>query len=296
MLRKSGVNCVILDKANFPRQKPCAGWITPEVFKALQISPEEYPKSLTRFSSFQVSLFGFSFRFPTKQYAVRRWEFDTWLLERSDIEIIKHQVDHITRQDDLFIIDGAYSGKVLVGAGGTHCPVQRTFFDRQFSSRKSGLIIAREEEFTYSIVDDRCHLWFFENGFPGYSWYVPKTGGYINVGIGGNSKKLKARGETLKQYWDRLVAKLSESGLVNDHEYNPLGYTYFLRQQSKKADLENVYLAGDALGLATRDMGEGIRPAIMSGLLAAKAIIAREKYTLESIPKFSFPSLLRQRK
>jgi len=231
-----------------------------------------------------------------KQYAVRRWEFDTWLLERSDVEIIKHQVDHITRQDDLFIIDGAYSGKVLVGAGGTHCPVQRTFFDRQFSSRKSGLIIAREEEFTYSIVDDRCHLWFFENGFPGYSWYVPKTGGYINVGIGGNSKKLKARGETLKQHWDRLVAKLSESGLVNDHEYNPLGYTYFLRQQSKKADLENVYLAGDALGLATRDMGEGIRPAIMSGLLAAKAIIAREKYTLESIPKFSFPSLLRQRK
>jgi flavin-dependent dehydrogenase len=40
---------------------------------------------------------------------------------------------------------------------------------------------------SYPFSDERCHLWFFEDGLPGYAWYVPKADGYLNVGIGGSA-------------------------------------------------------------------------------------------------------------
>ena len=48
-LVKNGVDCIILDKQEFPRSKTCAGWITPQVFQDLNINPEEYPHQLTSF-------------------------------------------------------------------------------------------------------------------------------------------------------------------------------------------------------------------------------------------------------
>jgi len=54
----------------------------------------------------------------------------------------------------------------------------------------------------------------------------------------------------------------------------------------------NAFLAGDALGLATRDMGEGINAAIQSGLRAAEAITRGCDYSVDSIPRYSLPALL----
>jgi flavin-dependent dehydrogenase len=34
-LKRQGVDCLVLDKEPFPRGKPCAGWITPEVVEDL---------------------------------------------------------------------------------------------------------------------------------------------------------------------------------------------------------------------------------------------------------------------
>jgi len=58
----------------------------------------------------------------------------------------------------------------------------------------------------------------------------------------------------------------------------------------------NAFIIGDAAGLATLDMGEGIGPAIQSGIRAAEAIISGQEFSLRSINKYSFPSLLGFRK
>lgn len=295
-LQQHGIDCLILDQEVFPRQKPCAGWITPALFTTLGITPAEYPHGLTRFSSFQISLRGIKFKLPTKQYAIRRLEFDAWLLERSGVELLTHRVTRIEQQDNYFKIDEKYAANYIVGAGGTRCPVRRALFDDQDPPRKKALIIAKEEEFPYPIKDNRCHLWFFEGGLPGYAWYVPKTDGYLNVGLGGSAARLKARGETLNQHWDRLVERLAELGLVNNYAFKPLGYSYYLRQPSVEGRIGNAFLVGDSLGLATVDMGEGIGPAVQSGLLAADAIVHGQNYSTVTIPRYSFPSLLLLRK
>ncbi len=131
---------------------------------------------------------------------------------------------------------------------------------------------------------------------PGYAWAVPKTGGYLNVGIGGAAAGLKKRGTSLDQHWQRLIHKLAELNLVRNHDFHPLGYSYYLRPRNLTPRQGNILLTGDSLGLATRDMGEGIGPAIQSGILAADSIASGSAYSLKSIPRFSLPSLLRLRK
>ena len=41
-LRQAGLDVVVLDQAQFPRDKVCAGWITPPVLTALGIDPQDY--------------------------------------------------------------------------------------------------------------------------------------------------------------------------------------------------------------------------------------------------------------
>ena len=54
-----------------------------------------------------------------------------------------------------------------------------------------------------------------------------------------------------------------------------LGHAYLLYGVSERKPVDDgVLLIGDAVGLAYKQSGEGIRPAIESGLLAARAIIA----------------------
>jgi flavin-dependent dehydrogenase len=55
------------------------------------------------------------------------------------------------------------------------------------------------------------------------------------------------------------------------------------------AQIDNIFLIGDAAGIATRDMGEGIGPAVQSGILAAEAIASGKKLPLNSVKKNSFP-------
>ncbi len=295
-LQRHHVPCLVLDRAAFPRVKPCAGWITPEVFTHLAMLPEDYPHSLTTFSTFNISLRGLKFRLPTHQFAIRRVEFDAWLLARADVDVQQHQVQHIEVRDGRYVVDDQFSAAFIVGAGGTHCPVRRQIFDTGPNSTRTGLIITREEEFPYNITDHRCHLWFFQNGLPGYAWYVPKAGGYLNVGIGGSAARLKAKSQTLNGHWARLVTHLDQTGLVSGHAFQPMGYSYYLRGKVPQGRLGNALLVGDALGLATKDMGEGIGPAIYSGLLAADAIIHNRPYEISAIPRYSIPSLLRLRR
>ena len=295
-LRQHGLDVLILDKADFPRQKPCAGWVTPSLFRLLNLSPTEYPLGLTHFTSFEISLKGLKFHLRTDQYAIRRLEFDHWLSSRSGAQVVTHKVSRIEQYGDKFILDGQFEARYLVGAGGTHCPVRAKYFPRVTTEREQGLIIAKEEEFSYPVRDWRCHLWFFEDGLPGYAWVVPKTDGFLNVGIGGSAIGLKKRGVSLGRHWQRFIHKLAEVHLVEDHIFHPLGYSYYLRQGNPTTRLGNALLIGDSLGLATRDMGEGIGPAIQSGILAAESIATGAAYSLKSIPRLSLPSLLRLRK
>lgn len=295
-LKQDHIRTIVLDKSSFPRFKPCAGWVTPQVLRWADVDINDYPFGLTEFTSFDVAIKGFQFKLPTHQYSIRRYEFDHWLLQQADPEFHVHDAREICLENGDYVVDGEFKAHYLVGAGGTHCPVYKMVFSKENPKVPGALIVAQEEEFQYNVHDTRCKLWFFENKLPGYAWYVPKKDGYVNVGVGGFAGELKRRADTLKNHWNYLVRHLEEAGLIVDRTYKPAGHSYFLRQRLPEIQIGNAFLAGDALGLATLDMGEGIGPAIRSGQLAAEAIISGKPYSVDSIPRYSFPSLIGLRK
>lgn len=270
-LIQHGLDCLVLDRCDFPRLKLCAGWITPAVLRDLQIKPGEYPHGLLTFRSFSIHIGGRLWRLPTKQHSIRRYQFDEWLLRRSRAPVEQHEVRQIVRTKTEFILDDRFACRYLVGAGGTHCPVARTFFSETNPRGRPALVVTQEAEFEHELLNDRCHLWFLEDGLPGYSWFVPKGGGYVNIGVGGMVERLENQKDKIRRHWDQLMEKLMREAFIRTVP-EPKGHSYYLREPGRRMELDRVYIIGDAAGLATVDMGEGIHPAIHSGLQVAEAI------------------------
>ncbi len=286
-LVRAGLDVLVLDRAAFPRLKLCAGWVTPEAMADLELAPADYPHSLLTFDRLRLHWKFLSAAPATRQHSIRRYEFDAFLLERSGAEVVQHNVRSVRRDGDDFVLDDAFRCRYLVGAGGTACPVYRALFhDRH--PRAGGLQTATlEQEFEYEWQDSDCHLWFFDDGLPGYAWYVPKARGWVNVGLGGIAEQLKARDGHLRQHWQAFVARLRAQGLVRYDDYAPKGYSYYIRGDVAGVRDGNAFLVGDAAGLATRDLCEGIGPAVQSGLRAARAIVEDADYMLEDVQPLS---------
>lgn len=289
-LKRAGAEVLVLDRERFPRLKLCAGWITPEVVHELEMNLEEYPHRLLTFPRLRVHYGRFSLPVPCVQHSIRRFEWDAWLLERSGAPVEQHNVRDIVADGDGYVIDGLYRCRYLIGAGGTRCPVYRNLF-RELNPRAHELqIVTLEHEIEYDWRDGDCHLWFCDEGLPGYSWYVPKESGWLNVGIGGYAERIKSAGQDIKTHWAHFAAKLGE-GLTRGARYDPSGYSYFLRGRVDVVRRDNAFITGDAAGLASRDLGEGIGPAIRSGVRAAEAILHGAPYQLDDVTGMSVASI-----
>ena len=281
-LRRAGVDVVVLDQEPFPRLKLCAGWITPEVVRDLEIDVGNYPHRFLTFERLQIHLKGLRIPVRCVQHSIRRYEFDAWLLERAGAPVMRHKVREIRADGDGYVVDEEFRCRYLIGAGGTRCPVYRNLFRESNPRARQLQAVTLEHEFPYEWREGDCHLWFFDHGLPGYAWYVPKADGYLNVGIGGMAQRLKARDDDIKPHWTRFTALL-ERNLAPGGNWEPEGYSYYLRGCVDVVRRANAFITGDAAGLATRDMCEGIGPAVRSGLRAADSILNGAPYRLDDL-------------
>jgi flavin-dependent dehydrogenase len=132
-LRLAGWDVVVADRARFPRDKVCAGWLTPDVFPLLDLTPAEYRAAgltLQEITAFRTSVMG---RRPVEtryqrvvSFAIRRCEFDTFLLRRAGVRVLEDTFIRTLRHDGAkWIVNEAVEASVVVGAGGHFCPVAR---------------------------------------------------------------------------------------------------------------------------------------------------------------------------
>ena len=298
-LVEAGREVLILDKAEFPRLKLCAGWLTEKALHDLGLTPETYPHPILKMDIkshlpfLPVALPGL----PTGgiNYSIRRTEFDAFLLERSGAEVVRHQVRSITRDGAHYVVDDQFTCNNLIGAGGTMCPVQRALFPGNRNKRR--LIATLEKEFTYPQRADTCHLFFAYRGLQGYSWFVPKGNGMVNIGLGGKSKYFKRSGTNIHDHFRDFLGDLVRMKLVDSataESLNETGHPYYLFSYDGGIKRDNCYLIGDAAGLATTDLGEGIGPAIESALMTAAEILGRGSYTKDAISIYSFAGLTKR--
>jgi len=279
-----GARVVLIDRAEFPRVKLCAGWLSPAIWDALHLSPREYPRGLWEWSVCHVHYQGRDHAIPGKGWFIRRFELDDFLLRRSGAELrLGVAVKRFERDGGaggwtIELPDGAaIHARYLVGAGGTHCPVARTLAPprprravgvQELELQADPAAIAR----TRLGRDGEPELLLFD-GVGGYGWNVPKSG-WLNVGCG----TLDAG--AVRGAWRVTHDHLRAAGHVPAEAEAALehvkGHSYFLYDPAHLAGAsrDGALLVGDALGLAHPITAEGILPAVVSGRCAAAAILA----------------------
>lgn len=278
-LKNSGLKIGILDKQSFPRQKICAGWVTPEVMRVLNLDLEDYAKNniLQKISGFKISQLGqkqVESHYPGEpvSYGIRRIEFDDYLLQRCGAELILEQAfKKMEKNNNGWLVNGLYQAKLVIGAGGHYCPVARAIDSKGISELA---VVAQEAEFEMNAeqkqnctIKEEIPELFFTPDLMGYGW-VFRKGDYLNIGLGREDKSRLS--SHVKDFCEYLTAQgkipADITAKYNGHAY--LLYNHAVREMVA----DNVLLIGDSAGLAYPQSGEGIRPAVESAMLAADVI------------------------
>ena len=295
-LVRRGRHVIVLDKASFPRDKVCAGWITPAVVRALELDLNDYQRgpaarTLQPFTGFRAGgltgeprLVDFG---RVISYGIRRCEFDDYLVRRSGAEIAAGApLASLRRDGATWIANDRIRASVVVGAGGHFCPVARHLNDRD---RQDEVVAAQEIEVRldarfaeqYPVRPEAPDLFFWPD-LLGYGWCVRK-GAFLNIGAG------RLRPTSFPAIVEPFKRMLRSRGLVPEDAPAWKGHAYLLnRTARRRVTGDGMLLVGDAAGLALAPSGEGILSAVESGLIAAQAIAgAWREGTMPDFPRYA---------
>ncbi len=205
-------------------------------------------------------------------YGIRRREFDHYLVQRSGARLLEGvALGSLEHRGDEWVANGQIRARFVIGAGGHFCPVAR------WMGAKAGAeapVVAQEAEFELdprqlaacAVRKDTPELYFCAD-MRGYGWCFRKEN-VLNVGLG------RADQHRLSEHVADFLRFLSAEGRIGFEIPAPRGHAYLLYGTSpRKLAGDGLALIGDAAGLAYSQSGEGILPAIQSGLLAAEAIV-----------------------
>jgi flavin-dependent dehydrogenase len=280
-LERAGLDVAVLDRAPFPRDKVCAGWVTPQVIRSLELDTRDYARGRTfqPITAFRTGLIGDSGTIDTSydtpvSYGIRRCEFDHYLLQRSGARLAPPaSVTSMRREGRDWIVNEAIRTPLVVGAGGHFCPVAKHLNPEP---PQASLVVAQEVEFpvdaadaaAYAIAPERPEL-YFSRDLQGYGWCFRK-GRHLNIGFGRLHRRSLPKGTA------EFVEFLAREGRVpSGATYKWHGHAYLLASAAGRRVVDDgVVLVGDSAGLAYPQSGEGIRPAVESGLMAAETIVA----------------------
>lgn len=279
-LTRAGLDVVVLDKHAFPRDKVCAGWVTPEVLDQLGVDTADYAdgRVLQPIHAFRTRRIGGAevetrYEVPIS-YGILRCEFDDYLLRRSGGRLrLGEALKSLQRRDGFWIANDRLRARMLVGAGGHFCPVARHLGAELGATEQ--IVAAQEIEFQMTpeqaaacpVAPDTPELAFCDD-LKGYGWCFRK-GDYLNVGLGRQDNHQLA--ERVKGF----ARELAEAGRIPDPPGRFKGHAYLLyRHAPRRVAGDGALLIGDAAGLAYTQSGEGIRTAVESARMAAEVILA----------------------
>jgi geranylgeranyl reductase family protein len=272
-LSQAGARVLLVDRARFPRDKPCGGGVTARCFAQapVDITPVvEQQVSRMRFS-FRLGSF-FDFDYPrTLVYMTQRRRLDEYLVQQAVQSGASFQDGRQLRGLELngsavLDLDGErVSAAVVIGADGANGAVARSAGLTPVSDPP----VALEANYPYADAETAAswrNLLALELGSVsgGYGWSFPKAD-HFNVGCGG----WQEMGGRLREHLARLR---QHYGLDAAAQLNLRGHHLPTRDGSAPISHGRALLVGDAAGLVDPMSGEGIFAAFVSGRLGAEAV------------------------
>lgn len=268
-LASAGGRVLLLDRWHFPRDKACAGGLTIKTLRALRHSVSSLIRNVS--SELVVGKKGEATRtlscgHPICAFVLRK-EFDEYLLNQAIsagavFNVIQH-LQAIEEQGEcvqVTVDDCTYTGRYLVGADGADSTVRRLVM----GEKNSQLGFAMEVNTAWTGERPKMEIDFGVIN-SGYGWIFPRDD-HINVGLYTSSSSVEIHRDDFISYVQEKSVGAFTSKIVGHHVGMGGG--------RNRLCTERVLLVGDAAGLVDPLLGEGIYHAIVSGQLAAKAIVA----------------------
>ncbi len=267
----AGLHVALVDKGEFPRDKPCGGGVTIRCARMLPFDLS--PVSERAISGVTFTAPGASVTRSSKSpitYLTQRRNLDTFLLQKAEEAGVcvfqRAPVRHVAVTDNLYEISAgtqSLRSRYVVAADGA----------TGITARLAGVEvpawkgIALEGNIT---ADPFPRQWESSIGVDfghirgGYGWLFPK-GNHVNIGLGG----WNGSGPSLRHRLDALVRwyGFDPTGL-----WNLRGHPLPVRRPGAPIAVDRMLLVGDAAGFLDPFTGEGIFGAIWSGISAARCI------------------------
>jgi geranylgeranyl reductase family protein len=255
-LARAGARVLLLDKARFPRDKPCGGGVTLRAARLLPFSIEPVVEEVIDRVECRLDYgprFSRCAQAPLA-YMTQRKRLDHFLLERAaeaGVEVREGVTVDARELDAEFVIgaDGCNgtSAKQLGLAGDV---VHGVALEANFP---------RDERYARTMTLEIACV-------PGgYGWIFPK-GDHVNVGVGGWASE----GPRLRAHLRRMCEAY---GIDPESATETRGYRLPMRRGGPLVR-ENAAVIGDAAGLVDPFSGDGMYEAFYSAKLVAAAVLA----------------------
>ncbi len=262
-LGRSKLKVLILEKNAKVGPKVCAGGLTGKDIDYLKL-----PNEIREFSFEKIKLHLNEEEFDIKNnycfaYTIERTNFGQWQLKKlkafKNIEVRTNACVSKINKNYVIVNNKKIKFKYLIGADGSSSLVRR-FLKLNTNDLDMGMqyIIPTKKYKDFEI--------FFEpeKFGPWYAWIFPHKN-YVSIGCGANPKIIPAK--KLKQNFHVWLKEKKINFSKGKFEAFPINYDY------KGYKFGNIFLIGDAAGLASGLTGEGIYQALISGQEVGKMIL-----------------------
>ncbi|SKA16945.1 geranylgeranyl reductase family [Chitinophaga eiseniae] len=313
-LAQLGIECIVVDKAVFPRDKVCGDGLSGKVLTILERIDKGIGERLQQ-AAFKMNSWGVTFVAPNRigmdipykadyqqdktdprGFVCKRMDFDNFLVEelkrRPEIRLFEGvSIDKYELRPDGYHLsdkEGTFQVKadLILVANGAH-----SAFTKEVAGIKMepDHYIAGLRAYYKGVADLHqdafIELHFLKNMLPGYFWIFPLPNGEANVGVGMLSTTVRNKKVNLKKL---MLDTLATDPIMKERFKNATlegsidGYGLPLGSKKRKLHGERYMLVGDAGFLIDPFTGEGIGNALYSGQIAAKqaaAAIAANDYS-----------------
>lgn len=299
-LARLGHDVLLVDRAAFPRSKPCGDGLTmraTEILAELGLADELFaghkPLEKVRMWSPAGDLLEFTCTDDPAEfgYVIPRKDVDHFLWRKAveaGAQAVQARISKVAMSDDGVVAttdkgDTLTARFVVLAAGGlSPLPVQLGFSDRFLSQ-------AVAMRGYWENVGDLQHsedVYLFPIRTAGYIWVFSEPGGLANVGLGIDRDDYKAMGAQLPELlrgWLKTDPRLAPR-FKDAKELNLEGHVIPLGLRQGPLVKGRALLVGDAAGVANPVTGEGVSYGMATGLAAARAIdAARQQDSLDPI-------------